>query len=71
MEGVICPRCGVLPPSPFPSGELWVRRRGDEVRILLRVGRQVVERTAVGAVDVAAVLGEALSVLPAAPDEGR
>ncbi|MDF5753814.1 hypothetical protein [Spongiactinospora sp. TRM90649] len=52
------------PADPRPrSWELWVRSRGAEVVVMMRVGRQVSELSLSGEGDVLGALGEVLGAL--------
>ncbi|MGI8335911.1 effector-associated constant component EACC1 [Actinomadura scrupuli] len=51
---------GLGPGVLADSLEIWLRRRGPEVKIMVRVGDQVTEVSALGDLNVAALLREAL-----------
>ncbi|MDH2430672.1 hypothetical protein [Sphaerisporangium sp. TRM90804] len=70
--GFTCPGCGAesrLEPignaltagrgAGAASWEMWLRGRGDEVTMMVRVGRRVTERDGTGNVDVLAMLTDA------------
>jgi hypothetical protein len=46
-----------------PSWELWVRGRGAEVVVMMRIGRQVSELSLSGDRDVLSMLGEMLGTV--------